>query len=713
VVLLGVALFVGRRFARRALRKAMTLAHEAGAAPSPSPPKTPVTREHGPVVMEVFSGGLKSEWVDYGWTDREVKGPGPARLKFGDFGGWILYHPPPAVPGTFGAVVFKMKAPKEHGEFLEVKLDSSGTSAFEAVRVTPAHVAPLADGWVEVVVQMHDLNPYAIEFDRLRLRAYRKVPGDWVLVDGIAFTAPSKNAPPPRTFPSTDAAMVVRCAAPTHPISPLIYGVAATKDEPEMFASARRMGGNGSTRYNWELGDAWNTAADWYFQNVKLDWTYRTFIETGLARKNYLTITVPIMGWVAKDRSSYSFPVSAFGAQKEVDPSHADIGNGVGPDGKELKPGDPGRTSIPAPPEMIRRWVEAIRKEDAQRGARSVRSYILDNEPGLWNSTHRDVHPDPLTYDELLDRTIRYGSAVRAADPEAVIAGPAEWGWSNYFWSSKDIAAGVSARPDRRAHGDTPLLAWYLAKLREHEQKTGVRILDVVDLHFYPQGKGLYQGNGGGATDPESAERRIRATRALWDPSYVDESWIKEAVRLIPRLKEMIAENYPGRGMSIGEWNFGAEGHMSGGLALAEALGRFAQGGVTSAYYWVTPKKNTPAYWAFRAYRNVDGKGSGFLDQYVESSAPEGTSLFVSRNEAGTRLVAIALNFKNDEGKKAKIDVSACGKVTSRKTYTFSGDPRGFGEPKVATGEGGAVQETLPPYSITVLDLDLAPAPKP
>ena len=32
--------------------------------------------------------------------------------------------------------------------------------------------------------------------------------------------------------------------------------------------------------------------------------------------------------------------------------------------------------------------------------------YMLDNEPTLWNSTHRDVHPDPVGYEELLDRTL-------------------------------------------------------------------------------------------------------------------------------------------------------------------------------------------------------------------------------------------------------------------------------------------------------------------
>ena len=50
--------------------------------------------------------------------------------------------------------------------------------------------------------------------------------------------------------------------------------------------------------------------------------------------------------------------------------------------------------------------------------------YNLDNEPMLWNSTHRDVHPQPLSYDELRDRTYTYGAAIKAADPGAKTLGP-------------------------------------------------------------------------------------------------------------------------------------------------------------------------------------------------------------------------------------------------------------------------------------------------
>src|SRR6185369_15465545 len=108
------------------------------------------------------------------------------------------------------------------------------------------------------------------------------------------------------------------------------------------------------------------------------------------------------------------------------------------------------------------------------------------------------------------------------------IAGPAEWGWSGYLYSAKDLETGATLRPDRRAHGDVPLIPWYLQELKKRQQATGTRILDVLDVHFYPQGSGVY----GSAADTATAALRLRSTRALWDPTYQDESWIGEPVRL-------------------------------------------------------------------------------------------------------------------------------------------------------------------------------------
>src|SRR5262245_52730179 len=69
--------------------------------------------------------------------------------------------------------------------------------------------------------------------------------------------------------PPKNARAAVRCDRVGRRISPLIFGVSGGGSR-ELSAKADRLGGNGMTRYNWQLGDAWNTGADWYFRNVQL-----------------------------------------------------------------------------------------------------------------------------------------------------------------------------------------------------------------------------------------------------------------------------------------------------------------------------------------------------------------------------------------------------------------------------------------------------------
>jgi hypothetical protein len=241
--------------------------------------------------------------------------------------------------------------------------------------------------------------------------------------------------------------------------------------------------------------------------------------------------------------------------------------------------------------------------------------------------------------------------------------------------------------------------------MAEHEKKTGVHILDVLDLHAYPYADKVGGDNYDG--DPDAVALRIRSTRMLWDPTYVDESWVHEPVNLLPRMRQWIDEFYPGRGISLGEWNYGGEQHMSGALATAEALGRYAQFGVTSAYYWAYPPENSPTMWGFRAYRNFDGKGGHFLDWFAPATKAPNASLFASRDDTGKHMVAIALNFSKQDAIGAKIDLSSCGKVGAIASYVYSGGPNGFTSGSQAQPQNRIVVRPLPPYSITVLDIEL------
>ena len=690
---------------------------------SDNPPRPRGTRveEKLEVVEWVFNAGkLGKDWQDWGWAEgHKDLSDGTAKVDFSNYGGWVIGHMGALPP--YGALTFRMRAPREYGEFLEARVESQSKNVYPRVIVRAQHRHDLIDEWTEVVIPMRELNPDRLPWDRIVFHAPGKVGPALISFDKIGLTkAQASDLVATPSGPARDVVMSIDCRVKPLPINPMIYGIAFypmndAKDTQqfEIGATARRWGGNHTSRYNWQLGNAWNTAMDWFWENVNYtadpSYTYKKFFADNDAHKMATVLTVPTIGWVAKDITSYSFPKSKFPNQQQFDEWRSEAGNGKSPDGKPLDPGPPTETSVEAKPEFIKKWIEAIRADDQKAGKRSVSQYILDNEPALWNDTHRDVHPEPLTYDELLDRTLQYGGAIRSADPQAVIAGPAEWGWPAYSYSAKDAKEGFSLKPDRMAHGDVPLLAWYLRKLKEHEDQTGEHILDVVDLHFYPQGKGVF-GNDGGI-DKETSALRLRQTRGLWDPSYSDESWIGEPVMLVPRLKKWIDENYPGRGISIGEWNFGAEQHMSGGLAVAEMLGRFGQLGLTSAFYWTYPPKNSPAFWAFRAFRNFDGKGGAFLDGSIPTVADTNMSLFASIDAAGSHVVAVALNLQPDRALRPKLVMSGCGKVQSERTYTFAGEPSGFVQKNPEVKNGEATVEDLAPYSITVYDLKLAEKP--
>ncbi len=670
----------------------------------------------------IYDGGLRGKWEDQGWAPRDTGSGQSARLDFADLAGWILVHRGPVAPSA--SLTFRLRAPASFGDFLEVKLGSQSDEKFPRVAITSRYRRAVPDGgkndWVEVRLPMSALNPGNESFDRLIIRARRSVPSAWVELAQLGFANPiDGTATASQAFESRRISLQVDGTKATKPINPRVYGIAfnprrnlTDSYQWHLNPSIRRWGGNPASRYNWRLGNAWNTAADWFFLNVNYtpiaNYSWTMFLDENRSHKVQSAITLPMLGWVAKDTTHYSYPVSIYGQQRGHYGQGGDVGNGVRMDGKLLPGADPTRTSIKAPPSFAASWVESILDYDADHeGARSVNMYFLDNEPELWNSTHQDIHPEPLTYDELITRSIATASEVRKVDPQAHIAGPSSWGWPAYFYSAADAVAGFSKRPDRLAHKDVPLLAYYLQQLKAHQERTGNRLLDTLDVHFYPETEGVHGGHE--RFDDATNAKRIRATRALWDPSFKDESWIADTVRLIPRLKTLVAENHPGLGVSLGEYNFGGEKHMSGALAQAEALGRFGQHGLDAAFYWTYPPEGTPVAHAFAAFRNYDGQGSQFLDHSVGTIEDKDVALFASTNDGKSRVVAIAVNTNPTLGADADLDLIGLRGIKGGRMFCYRGGPQGlepYGQTLPLKGTA-SLRLALPPYSITVLELDL------
>jgi hypothetical protein len=245
-----------------------------------------------------------------------------------------------------------------------------------------------------------------------------------------------------------------------------------------------------------------------------------------------------------------------------------------------------------------------------------------------------------------------------------------------------------------------PLLPWWLDQVRRHDEQAGRRTLDALDVHYYPQGPGVY----GGATDEATNALRLRSTRSLWDPTYVDESWIREPVRLIPRLREWIDRYYPGTMLAIGEWSWGAERTLNGALAIADVLGIFGREGVDLAAYWTVPPPGSPGALAFALFTNYDGRGATFGDQALPATAPDDLAVYASRDSASDDLVIVLINKQPGVAQAATVRLESSTAFTRARLFRYDaadlGSIRDLGDTTVG---GGELLLTLPASSISLL----------
>src|SRR5689334_19261169 len=370
------------------------------------------------------------------------------------------------------------------------------------------------------------------------------------------------------------ASLTVDANANRHAIDPRIYGVAygTTAQLSDLNVPLNRYGGNNSSRYNWQV-NADNRDQDWYFESIGDASAVAgergdTFISSTQAAGARAMITIPMLDWVAKlgaNRSKLaSFSQAKYGPQTGNDSQwYPDAGNGIlKSTNSPIVGNDPNDANVSNNSSFEQQWISLMVSHWGLASGAAPRYYILDNEHSIWHSTHRDVHPTGATMDEVKSKIIDYATKLKSVDSTALVVGPEEWGWSGYFYSGYDQQYGSqhgwSFLPDRNNHGGVDYLPWLLDQMHQNDLATGVRLLDVFTVHYYPQG-------GEFSNDTSSAMqlRRNRSTRSLWDPNYVDESWIADKVQLVPRIRSWVNSYYPGTAIGVTEYNWGAESHIN------------------------------------------------------------------------------------------------------------------------------------------------------
>ena len=507
--------------------------------------------------------------------------------------------------------------------------------------------------------------------------------------------------------------VTVDAAASKHAINPNVYGVAyaTTTQLADLNVPVNRYGGNNTSRYNWQL-NADNRGNDWYYESIADTSATAgergdTFIANSRAASAQAMLTIPTIDWVAKvgpGRSKLAgFSIAKYGPQSDSDWQwFPDAGNGVRADGSFVTGNDPVDANVASTSAFQQSWVQHLVSRWGTNAAGGLRYYILDNEPSLWHSTHRDVRPTGATMDEIKSRMVDFATKIKAVDSSALVVGPEEWGWSGYFYSGFDQQYGSlhgwSVLPDRNNHGGADYLTWLLGQLKQASTSSGQRLLDVLTVHYYPQG-------GEFSDDVSSAMqlRRNRSTRSLWDPTYVDETWINDRVQLVRRLKTWVSTSYPGTLVGITEYNWGAENHINGATTQADVFGIFGREGLDMAARWATPGASTPTYKAMKMYRNYDGNKSTFGETSVAATTPnpDAVSAFAAIRTIDGALTVMVINKQLSTSPVSTINLSTFAhrgsaqvwQLTASNVITHLSD---------VTVSGTTLVTTLPAQSITL-----------
>jgi hypothetical protein len=575
-----------------------------------------------------------------------------------------------------------------------------------------------ADTWTHYEINLAELGTTTYDIARIKFEDASGGAQPTYYLDGIQLGFATQQPPP---APSGALTIAIDTSADRHAISPYIYGSNMDFRDIDRLP-ARRLGGNRTTGYNWE-NNASNAGQDSaHISDAFMCWArkisievcdstpgvaYTKFHDQSLDQDAYSLLTLQMAGYAAKDKNgvveeSQTAPssrwvpvVAAKGAPFATDPDQAD-----------------GAIYMD---ELVNFLVQQYGAAASPSG---VRGYSLDNEPALWPSTHPRIHTAQLTYTELVSRSIALARAVKAVDSSAEVFGPAAYGFEEFRT--------LQNAPDRAAEqrpGEDWFIDYYLDRLREAEPAAGGRLLDVLDVHWYPEARGgnrrIVTGHvGKGDTAVQRA--RMQAPRTLWDPTYHEDSWIaanfSDFLPLLPRLKASIDDHYRDTKLAFTEFDYGGDQHISGGIATADVLGIFGRYGVYMADFWNEDADYDPTYTAaaYKLYRNYDGNHSAFEDThvYATTSDVEKSSVYASVNQDGSELHIILLNKTFDQTLSGTFNIAgdkqyANGSVWGFNQYTS----RIFQAAPINTISGNSFQYAVPPLTAYHIVLRTDPPP--
>lgn len=485
----------------------------------------------------------------------------------------------------------------------------------------------------------------------------------------------------------------------TTPVSPYIYGANFPEwDKLRTPFTVARLGGNRLTAYNWE-SNASNAGNDYRNQNDgymgesnEPGRTALDFLSASEANKAKAIITIPTAGYVSADK----------GPDNDVNltPDYLNVRFH-----KSLaeKPGHSYSSQPNTSDKVVYQDEFAKFLSKAAKNKQNL-WFSLDNEPDLWHHTHSRIVLKQPGYADIIANNIEFAKNLKRVAPESLIFGPANYGWQGFrtFQNAPDA-------------NNRDFLDVYLAALAQAEKVSKTRLLDVLDIHWYPEARGNGQRIVMGNPNADNSEARIQAPRSLWDPTYVEDSWIAESIgkkpiALLPGVMRQIKSHYPGTKLALTEYDYGGQHDSSGAVAQADVLGIFGRYGLFAACHWGISENRPATLAGFRAFLDYDGKGSKFLSNQikVQGETAAYNSVYASTDKAHPHRITAVLINKTDSAQSFSIMVP---RRKPKAAACFQANPKSPLEPIAIPSKttSNHAETTVPARSVATIRIDLEP----
>nr|MBA3704649.1 T9SS type A sorting domain-containing protein [Bacteroidota bacterium] len=287
-----------------------------------------------------------------------------------------------------------------------------------------------------------------------------------------------------------------------------------------------------------------------------------------------------------------------------------------------------------------------------------IKYWSMDNEPDIWNGTHDDVMKTQPTAEAFMQLYFAVAKKARAKYPNIKLTGPvpaSEWQW--YSWNNSKITVGGK---------DYVWLEFFIKRIAEEQQASGIRLLDVIDIHSYP--------NETRDSDIVQLHRIYFDTTYVYpgangvkttSPSGWDNTITKEYV--FGRCNKWLTQYMgPNHGVTFAVSEYGANNNSANVTAVSYSsiLGTFADNSVElfTPWYWYPGMWETMHLYS-RYAKTTRVQSVSSQDRYV--------SAYSSINTVGDSMTVILVNRSLTASKNTTVNLAGFG-VTNGSYKTLS-----------------------------------------